>query len=353
MKALRKLTAADEHLVLVEVDEPAARPGWVVLDVTYAGVCGTDLHIMHNRFPSWPPVTLGHEFTGRVAAVGDGVGGWAPGDRVVCEPHSLACGVCHLCRRGMAHMCERKRSPGWGIDGGMAAKVAMPAHLLHRVPDGVSDLAAALCEPTAIAVTAVERMPVEPGSTVLVLGPGAVGLLAALVARACGAGRTVVVGRSSSAARLKLARDELGLETWDADEVDVPEAAREATGGRGADLVLECAGAAATVATGIGALRRGGRLSVLGMSGRPTLEVPWDLAMHRALDVSFSLSSSWSSWDGALGLMASGAVEPAPLATVFPLADWPAALSAITGRTAVKALLDPRGAALDRQGGNR
>jgi L-iditol 2-dehydrogenase len=81
---------------------------------------------------------------------------------------------------------------------------------------------------------------------------------------------------------------------------------------------------------------------VLGMSGRPTLEVPWDLAMQRALDVSFSLSSSWSSWDGALALLARGAVDPTPLATVFPLADWQAAFAAIQDRSVVKALLDPR-----------
>jgi L-iditol 2-dehydrogenase len=81
---------------------------------------------------------------------------------------------------------------------------------------------------------------------------------------------------------------------------------------------------------------------VLGMGGRPRLEVPWDLAIQRALDVGFSLSSSWSSWDGALALMARGVVDPTPLATVYPLSDWQAAFAAIQGRTVVKALLDPR-----------
>jgi L-iditol 2-dehydrogenase len=341
VKALRKLAAADEHLELVEVPEPKPEPGWVVLEVTYAGICGTDLHIAHNSFPSWPPVTLGHEFYGRVADVGAEVEGWAPGDRVVCEPHSLACGRCHLCRRGHAELCAHKRSPGWGIDGGMAARVAVPAHLLHRVPDGVGDLAAALCEPTAIAVTAVERMPVEPGSTVAVVGPGAVGLLAAMVARAGGAGRTVVVGRDSSRPRLELAR-RLGFDTWDASQVDPATEALALTDGRGVDLVLECSGSADAVAAGIAVLRRRGRLCALGMSGRPTLAVPWDLAMQRALDVSFSLSSSWSSWDGALALLARGAVDPTPLATVFSLSGWRAAFEAISARAVVKALLDPR-----------
>ena len=341
MKALRKLAAADQHLELVEVPEPKPEPGWVVVEVSYAGICGTDAHIAHNQFPSWPPVTLGHEFTGRVATVGAEVDGWSAGDRVVCEPHSLACGRCHLCRRGHAELCAAKRSPGWGIDGGMAARVAVPAHLLHRVPDGIGDLAAALCEPTAIVVTAVERMPVEPGSTVAVIGPGTLGLLAAMVARACGAGQTVVVGRASSGSRLELAR-RLGFEAWDASQTDVAAGALALTAGRGVDLVLECSGSAEAVAAGIAALRRRGRLCVLGMSGRPTLEVPWDLAMQRALDVSFSLSSSFTSWDGALALLDRGAVDPTPLATVFPLAGWRDAFTAISARGVVKALLDPR-----------
>src|SRR4051794_5398133 len=235
---------------------------------------------MHNAFPSWPPVTIGHEFLGRVAACGAGVEDWQVGDRAVCEPHSLACGTCHLCRRGHAELCAQKRSPGWGIDGGMAAQVAVPAHLLHRVPDGVGDVAAAMCEPTAICVTAFERMPVRPGETVLVIGPGPIGLLAALVARVTGAGEVVVVGRPSSAARLRVA-ERLGLTTWDSSAVDVPAAAYERTGGRGADLVVDASGAPEGIAAGIAALRRRGRLCVLAVSNRPAIEVPWGLAMNR------------------------------------------------------------------------
>jgi threonine dehydrogenase-like Zn-dependent dehydrogenase len=340
VKALRKLSADDVELALVEVEPPTAPPGWVVLDVVYAGICATDVHIAHNAFPSWPPVTIGHEFVGRVAAVGAGVEGYEPGERVVCEPHSLACGTCHLCRRGLAHLCLSKRSPGWGIDGGMARQVAVPAHLLHRVPETIGDVAAAMCEPTAIAVTAVERMPVLPGETVVVFGPGPIGLLVALVASACGAGDAVVVGRASSAKRLALARD-LGLETIDSTSADLERAVAERTAGRGADLVVEASGSAEAIAAGIAVLRRRGRMCVVAFSGAPTLEVPWDLAMNRALDVSFSLSSSWSSWDAALALMGRGTLDPTPLATVFPLSEWREAFDALAERRVVKALLDP------------
>jgi L-iditol 2-dehydrogenase len=340
VKALRKLRAEDSHLELVDVDPPVTAPGWVVLDVTYAGICGTDVHITDKSFPSYPPVTLGHEFLGVVASVGEGVP-VAPGTRVVCEPHALACGVCHLCRRGHAELCAHKRSPGWGIDGAMAAQVAVPAHLLHAVPEGVSDLAAALTEPTAIVVTGYERAPVPVGGSVLVVGPGPIGILAALVARAAGAGRVVLAGRPSSKGRLELAAS-LGVETW-LDDGTAPVADRmyDETAGRGADLVVEASGSGGAIATSIAASRRRGTMLVLGVPDGTAVEVPWGVAMNRALDVVFSLSSSWSSWDAALALMARGAVDPAPLATVFPLHGWGDAFAALAARTAVKALIDP------------
>ena len=337
MWALRKLRAGDSHLELVDVPAPTAAPGWAVLDVTYAGICGTDVHITGNSFPSYPPVTLGHEFTGVVAEVGEGVTGVAPGARVVSEPHALACGVCSLCRRGHAELCAAKRSPGWGIDGAMAERVTVPAHLLHPVPDAVGDAAAALTEPTAIVVSGYERSPVPLGSFVLVVGPGPIGILAALVARAAGAGRVVLAGRPSSRARLELAAS-LGIETWLDDGLD--DGASPAPDG--ADLVVETSGSAGGIATCVTAARRRGAMLVLGVPDHPDVEVPWGVAMNRALDVTFSLSSSWSSWDAALALMARGAVDPAPLGTVFPLGRWQDAFAAFAARTVVKALIDPR-----------
>ncbi len=345
MRALRKLRPEDTHLELADVPRPEPVAGWVVLDVSYAGICGTDVHITHNGFPSYPPVTLGHEFTGVVAALGEGVARahppLAPGVRVVGEPHSLACGTCHLCRRGHAELCAAKRSPGWGIDGAMAAQVAVPAHLLHVVPDAVGDRAAALTEPTAIVVSGYERRPVPLGGTVLVVGPGPIGILAALVARAGGAGRVLLAGRPSSKGRLELAAS-LGLETITDDGDGLADRVREETAGRGADLVVETSGSAGGVAACLWAARRRGGMLVLGVPDADDVQVPWGVAMNRALDVTFSLSSSWSSWDASLALMAGGALDPAPLGTVYPLEQWEDAFAALAARTAVKALIDPR-----------
>jgi threonine dehydrogenase-like Zn-dependent dehydrogenase len=340
LKALVKTQRGDGHLELLDVDEPAARPGWVVLEVIGTGICGTDLHILHDEHPYWPPVTLGHEFAGRVSEVGEGVEGWSPGDRVVCEPHAGACGVCHLCRRGLVQLCAHKRSPGWGIDGALARSVAVPAHLLHRVPDGVSDLAAAVCEPTAISVSAFERVGVSPGETVVVLGPGPIGLICAMIARSMGAGRVVVVGRGSSRARMEVG-ERVGLETWDSGERDVVEAALEATDGRGADLVVDTSGAGPAIASGVRMLRRRGRLCALGVSGADAIEIPWDDALFRAIDLSFSFSSSSTSWDAALSLLSTGGVDVEPLITAYPLERWQDAFGALERREVVKAVLTP------------
>lgn len=340
MKAVVKTKKADGHVELLDVDEPIPKPGWVVLEVTGAGICGTDIHILHDEHPYWPPVTLGHEFAGRIAEVGPEVEGWRVGDRVVCEPHAGACGVCHLCRRGFMQLCAKKRAPGWGIDGALARYVAVPAYLLHRVPDEVGDRAAAVCEPTAISVSAFERVGVEPGETVVVLGPGPIGLICGMIAHAMGADRAIVVGRSSSEHRLGVGAG-LGLEVWNSEEIDVVEAAHDATQGRGVDLVVDTSGAAGAIAPGVEMLRRRGRMCAVGVSGRENVEFPWDKALFGAIDLHFSFSSSYTSWDAALSLMRSGAVDVEPLTTVFSLERWEDAFRAVEEREVVKALLTP------------
>jgi L-iditol 2-dehydrogenase len=340
VKAVVKTERAPGHVELQERPEPTAGPGQVVLRVAYAGICGTDVHILHDSHPYWPPVVMGHEFTGTVEAVGDGVDPALRGTRVVCEPHAGACGTCRLCREGHAQLCSSKRSPGWGIDGAFAPLVAVPAHLLHIVPDGVPERAAAMCEPLAIVLSALQRTPVAPGDRVVVIGPGPIGLLAAMAARATGAGAVLIVGHDDSRPRLAIA-EELGFDTAAA-----PEDAKAWTGdqpGGEVDLVIESTGSAGGVGLGISLLRRRGRMVAIGVSGRPDIPFPWDQAVFKALDISFSFSSAHTAWDGALSLLASGAITTDTLTTVFPLERWADALQAVEESTVVKALLSPRG----------
>jgi L-iditol 2-dehydrogenase len=338
MRALVKESRGVGHLALrTNWPEPQPRPGWVVVDVAACGICGTDLHIWHDKHRYWPPVVLGHEYTGRISAVGDDTAGWQPGDRVVCEQHSLACGRCDACRRGAIHLCAAKRSPGWGIDGAFADKVALPAALLHRVPGNVPDEAAVLTEPLAISLTGVDRGGVGAGETALVIGPGAVGLLTALILRASGL-RVLLAGRASSTARLELAAS-LGIETASDGDAAARVAGLSPRGG--ADVVFEASGSEAGLGLAVAAARTMGRVVCLGLSGRPQVAFPADEAMRRALDVRFSMSSEYSTWDRALALLSSEAIDPQPLVTGYPLEAWEQAFGDLAARRVVKAALMP------------
>jgi L-iditol 2-dehydrogenase len=338
--AVVKTAPGEGNVELKEVPEPRAKPRWIVVEVAACGVCGTDLHILHDQFKSYPPVTMGHEYTGRVVEIGEGVEAWHLGDRVVVEQHAGACGTCDLCRRGNIHLCMHKRPPGIGIDGALAARVLVPAWLAHRVPDDVTDRAAAMCEPLAIALTGLESIALQPGESVAVIGPGPVGLLAALAARYLGAGRLVVIGRAStSLSRLQLASD-LGLETLDSSSRD-PIEVLGASFTDGFNVVVESAGAAATIALGVRLLRRGGRMACLGMGDGRDAAFPWDEAMSRALTLHFSLSSAYPTWDHALHLLRTIGPQVERLATDFPLSRWSEAIEAVATEQVIKALLWP------------
>ena len=293
MLALVKEKKGEGFLSLQERPKPTCGAGEVLIRVAYGGICGTDLHIRHDQFAYYPPVILGHEFSGEVVEVGDGVTAYAVGDRVVGEPHNLACGKCYLCRNGHIQNCMDKRSIGWGIDGCFTSYLVMPESLLHKVPDGVSLQAAAMAEPAAIvAHQLLERAGVTPGDNVVVMGVGPIALLAAQMARIAGAGRVYLCGTNADLDyRLKIA-DELccydrfiNVQTEDVDAVV------KADTGIGADLVVEASGAASAIRTSIRVLKKWGRLCAIGMTAAPQIEVPWNEAMMKVLDVQFNMSS--------------------------------------------------------------
>jgi L-iditol 2-dehydrogenase len=321
---LTKLAAGEGNVDLAERPERAPGPGEVALDVRAAGICGTDLHIWLGEYDSVPPVTMGHEVCGVVTEAGDGVDpGWL-GARVAVETFFSTCGVCAYCRAGKLSVCERRRSIGTHVDGGFAPRLVLPARNLHRVPDGLPDEAAALSEPLACVCNSLLDPPaVRPGDDVLVIGPGAIGLIAAQVARACG-GRVTVRGTERDVARLALAR-ELGFETG-----TLPEA----------DVVVECSGAGPGIADGLRAVRRRGRLVQMGLRGAD-VTIPYDLICFKELTVTAGFASNPQSWRRAMALL--GEVNLEALVTeVVPLRDWRRAFEASRAGEGVKFVLDPR-----------
>jgi L-iditol 2-dehydrogenase len=336
MIGLAKLAPGPGNVGLAERPEREPGPGQVALAVEAAGICGTDLHIEAGEYPSVPPVTMGHEVCGTVAEVGAGVEeGWL-GQRVVCETYYSTCGRCESCRAGRPNMCFERRSFGTHVDGAFAARLVLPAQNLHRVPDGYDAAAASLAEPLAcVCHSLLDPAVVSAGDRVLVTGPGAIGLLAAQVARACG-GRVSVQGAPRDEARLALAAS-LGFDTIVAGAERPAEFEPPA-------VVVECSGSEAGIADALRTVRRSGRLVQIGLRGAD-VTVPWDLICFRELTVTSGFASTPDSWRRALALMGEGSVELAPLVTeVLPLADWERAFTASREGRGVKFVLDPTGA---------
>jgi L-iditol 2-dehydrogenase len=344
MQALVKTQKGPGFIEIREVPEPSPGPGEVLIAVKACGICGTDLHVWHDKFPYWPPVILGHEFSGEIVAAGPETGLFKVGERVVGEPHTQACGHCYLCRTGNIQICPLKRSPGWGIDGALTKYLKMPERLLHRILDSMSYDLAALVEPTANTVhDVVERAKVQAGDFVVVLGPGPIGLLAALTSRAAGAREVVIVGSPADEAfRLKKAR-ELGFEILinvaQANPVDV---VRELTGGIGADLVIECSGAPPAIASTVDLIRKMGRICVIGLTGKDSIPFPWDKAAFKVCDVVFNLSTSYTSWDRTIHLIASGRLPAGGIITrKLPLREWRNAFESMEAQKELKVILVP------------
>jgi len=329
---------------LRQVPVPRIAAGEVLIEIKAAGVCGTDIHVKRDEFPYWPPVILGHEFAGEIVAVGAEVRDWKVGDRVVGEPHTQACGVCYYCRHGWIQICPQKRSPGWGIDGAFARYLKYPPMLLHRIPEGVSFEQAALTEPAANVVHDVlERGRVEPQDFVVVLGPGPIGLLAAMVAKAGGAREVMIVGTDADESlRLRTAR-EVGIDhVLNVDREEPVAKVMKLTHRLGADLVVEASGAEAAIRMTPELLRKRGRIAAIGMTGKSDIRFPWDKAIFKACEIVFNLSTSYTSWERALSLIAQHRINVAALITHRePLVNWEKVFEDVENYRAIKAMLIP------------
>jgi L-iditol 2-dehydrogenase len=321
------------NVALVERPEPEARPGHVVLEVVGAGICGTDLHIWDDEFPTEPPVTMGHEVSAVVREVGDGVDRWSPGDRVVSETYFSTCGACTWCLSGRPNLCLERRSIGSREDGAFAPLLLVPAHNLHRMPDRLDGHAAALSEPLACVCNCLlDPQVVGEGDRVLVVGPGPVGLLAAQVARA-GGGDVHVHGGERDEARLAKAR-ELGFETSASTASDTVLLGEF-------DVAIECSGSAAGISLALESAARRARFVQIGLAGK-AVEIPFDLVCYRELSVTSGNASTPASWRRALELIVGDAVALEPLVTeVVPLAEWERAFAATREGTGIKFVLDP------------
>jgi (R,R)-butanediol dehydrogenase/meso-butanediol dehydrogenase/diacetyl reductase len=322
----------------VQEREPLAPgPGEVRLDVAYVGICGTDLHIKHGAMDARVkmPAVLGHEMSGTIAELGDGVEDWSVGDRVTVMPLSWD-GTCPACRAGYQYICHNLDFIGIDSPGSMQSSWTVSQDVLVALPPELSLEHAALAEPTAVAVHDVRRAELREGDRALVVGGGPIGVLIACVARAHAAD---VVVLELSATRRAFA-ESLGLRTVDPTAIDLDSFISDWTGAKGADVAFEVSGAAAGVETAIMSLATRGRLVVVAIHSTPP---PVNLfrVFWRELTLVGTRVYERADFESAVKLLADGAIPASQLTTsVQPLERVAEAFAELEAGHAMKILID-------------
>lgn len=305
-----------KRLELKDVPRPEPRPNEVLVRVRACGICGSDVHGYDGSTGRRiPPVIMGHEAAGEVAAVGENVSEFKAGDRVTFDS-MVSCGECQYCRRGAVNLCDKRQVLGVSCnefrrDGAFAEYVTVPKHIVVKLPEAVSYEHAAMVEPISVALHAVNITPVSLGDTGLVVGAGMIGLLTLQCLRLAGCARIYVTDLDD--ARLKLAT-ELGADaTFNPRDCDVKAQILSRTNGRGVDVAMEAVGATAPIRTAIDCVRKGGTVTLIG-NVTPNIELPLQAVVTREIRVQGSCASS-NDYAACVELLSRGAVRVDPIIT--------------------------------------
>ena len=323
MKSL--LLSAYNQLDIAEMPLPAAGPGEVLVRVEACGICGSDVHGYDGSSGRRiPPIVMGHEAAGTVAAVGVGVKGYAEGDRVTFDS-TVYCGECAFCKRGDVNLCDNRQVIGvscgdYRRHGAFAEFVVVPKRILYHLPPGISFAEAAMLEAASVALHAVRVSGAADGETALVIGAGMIGLLTLQAARAAGCARVFIT--DVDATRLGLAR-EIGADAiLQVSGAELTAEVMKLTGGQGVDLAYEAVGRNETVAAAIDCTRKGGTVTLIGNIATE-VALPLQKVVTRQLRLQGSCASA-GEYPQAIELIASGKIKVGPLITaVAPLEDGP------------------------------
>jgi L-iditol 2-dehydrogenase len=347
LKAVVKFARGDGNTELRDVDEPKCGEDEVLVEVESAGICGTDLHILHGDETTFytPPVVIGHEYCGRVVEAGGDVQGITVGERVT-SPATVPCGECYFCRTNHQNRCIGANKKIIGVsraNGAFAKYMVVPVRIVHKVPQNVSSESAALAEPIACVVhAAIERVNVRPGETVVIQGPGPMGLIATQIAAVQGAGMIIVTGTSADDERLRITKKLGANVTINVEKENVVKLVSEMTSGLGADVVFEASGSATARRQAFDLVRRCGRIGYIGLTGRPKEEANLDNVIEKELDIVGSWGTVWTSWKTTLALLASGKIMTEPLISHrLPLEDWEKGFDLMGRKEGLKILLKP------------
>jgi L-iditol 2-dehydrogenase len=343
LKALQLVDA--NHFEYVDVPEPAIGKEDVLIRVKACGICGSDVHGMDGSTGRrQPPIVMGHEASGIIAGVGSGVTEWMEGERVTFDS-TVYCGHCRFCRQGRINLCDDRHVLGVSCDdyrrnGAMAKYVAVPQHILYRLPTEVSFEQGALIEPLSIAMHAVQRTSLHLNDIAVVVGTGVIGLLIVQVLRAAGCGIIIAVDIDQS--RLDLAR-ELGVDVvLNSEKQDVAAEVLKFTKGQGADCAFEVVGNKDSFKTAATVLSKGANLTLVGNLSTEVI-LPLQAVVTREISLNGSCASR-GEYPACLDMIARGSVRVDPLiSAAAPLAEGASWFSRLYQREEglIKVLLRP------------
>jgi L-iditol 2-dehydrogenase len=342
VKALVKFAPGEGNLDILDVEEPRCADNQVKIEIAFCGVCGTDLHVLHDTFRNYPPVILGHECSGVVVELGRSVTDVRIGERVtVLGATAVTCGTCRYCRSGYFIFCRQRRGIGHGVNGAFARYLVARPDQLYRIPGGFTLEEAALSEPFAAAVQAVcEITNAQRGETALVSGPGPIGLLCLKLLVAEGV-RTLVAGAGDDDERLAAAAKIGAAEVVNVGKKPLDQAVQEFTGGEGVDIALECAGHPSSVRGCLESLRPMGRYTQVAICGRE-IPFPIDQIFYKQLTVRGSITYTAGTWRRMMDIYAADKVRLRDLVTqTLPISEWREAFDLCATRKAIKVLMYP------------
>lgn len=340
MKAVIKPEQAP-GMTLAEAPVPKIGPHEALIKVRATSICGTDLHIY--KWDEWarrrvrPPLVVGHEFCGHVAAVGRDVTEVKEGDFVSAESH-ITCGHCAQCRTGNGHICQNTRIIGVDRDGCWAEYIAMPAYNLWPNPPDMAPEIASMLENFGNAVHTAFATDLT-AKKVLITGCGPVGLMTVAVAKAAGA--NAIFATDISPYRLRLAQQLGATRVLNVAEVDVVDTIRRETGGDGVDVLLEMSGAQPAIDQGFRSLRDGGEAALLGLApGTIGFDINNAIIFKGATVYGIVGRRLWSTWYRTRGLLEAGSVDLWPLVTHrFTLDQWEEAIQVMSGGASGKVVM--------------
>ena len=345
MKAIVKYAKEPKKMEIREVPEPKPGKKQVKVAVDTAGICGSDLHIYYEHIdvPMQYPVIIGHEYSGTITELGEGVNNLKVGDHVISETTFSSCGECRYCRYGEDNLCPDRRIIGYSENGAFADYIVVPARRVHKLPNSIDLEKAPIIEPLAVGYhSVIETANIKLNDLVLIAGPGPIGLISGLIAKCAGA-RVVIFGKKVDTNRLALAK-EIGLDcAINSDEKDQMDYLHDVIQSENIDVFLECSGSETAVNLGLKLLRRKGKYIQIALFQKP-INIDMKHIIFKEIKLLGAFGHNWLTWEKAINIFDTQDNKykfSSIVSEVLPLINWQDAFEKLKTRESIKILLKP------------